>query len=319
MKTRTVSRYFLDTDHGVFETLFRVDRGLEIIVEVVGNKAVVGHLLVDEDASSCDPTDNDMGGKIYSSSRHRRGDHAKMQEALGLDANWRPDMDDWYDEAFETVIRQKIEDIQKRLSPTTRSIEIDWRTRAAVCTYRGRPHTHQFSVSLMTNELLYRSERVDRFLDQVTDLQRELWEKARKNGVIGHKYAVPLDVYEHGGTIYSVSGEGIQCRWDTARSGAVWTPDGDEDLIADIEMSEYPDDRAIELARDTCAEYSAWVNGEVYGVVKETYTREGPDAPWVSDEDHDSCWGYIGYSYAKGELKSEVANIVKTWRGDEAA
>jgi hypothetical protein len=40
-----------------------------------------------------------------------------------------------------------------------------------------------------------------------------------------NKYAVLLDVYDHGGQVYSISGEGMQCRWDTARGGAVWVPD----------------------------------------------------------------------------------------------
>ncbi len=40
-----------------------------------------------------------------------------------------------------------------------------------------------------------------------------------------NKYAVLLDVYDHSGQVYSISGEGMQCRWDTARGGAVWVPD----------------------------------------------------------------------------------------------
>ncbi len=36
-----------------------------------------------------------------------------------------------------------------------------------------------------------------------------------------------LDIYEHGGVAYSVSGTGMQCRWDTSRGGAVWVPDAD--------------------------------------------------------------------------------------------
>lgn len=39
-----------------------------------------------------------------------------------------------------------------------------------------------------------------------------------------HKYAVRLDVYEHGGVSYSLSGQGMQCQFDTARGGAVWVP-----------------------------------------------------------------------------------------------
>jgi len=59
-----------------------------------------------------------------------------------------------------------------------------------------------------------------------TDTIREkLWEQGRANGTIGSKYAVLLDVYEHGGIAYSLSGDGMQCQFDTARAGAVWVPD----------------------------------------------------------------------------------------------
>lgn len=42
---------------------------------------------------------------------------------------------------------------------------------------------------------------------------------------IGHPLALLLDIHEHGGVVYSVSGGGMQCPWDTTRGGAVWVPD----------------------------------------------------------------------------------------------
>lgn len=51
------------------------------------------------------------------------------------------------------------------------------------------------------------------------------WEKAIEVGTIGNPHAVMLDIYEHGGVCYSLTGEGMQCRWDTSRGGAVWVPD----------------------------------------------------------------------------------------------
>lgn len=39
------------------------------------------------------------------------------------------------------------------------------------------------------------------------------------------KYAVLLDAYEHGARAYSLSGGGMQCRWDTSRGEAVWVAD----------------------------------------------------------------------------------------------
>lgn len=39
------------------------------------------------------------------------------------------------------------------------------------------------------------------------------------------KYAVLLDVYDHSGRAYSLSGGGMQCRWDTSRGEALWIAD----------------------------------------------------------------------------------------------
>jgi hypothetical protein len=37
--------------------------------------------------------------------------------------------------------------------------------------------------------------------------------------------AVLLDVYDHGGEVWSLHGDGIQCKWDTTRAAGVWVPD----------------------------------------------------------------------------------------------
>jgi hypothetical protein len=39
------------------------------------------------------------------------------------------------------------------------------------------------------------------------------------------EYAVLLDVYDHSGRSYSLSGGGVQCRWDTSRGEALWIAD----------------------------------------------------------------------------------------------
>lgn len=66
------------------------------------------------------------------------------------------------------------------------------------------------------------------------------------------KYAVLLDVYEHGARAYSLSGGGMQCRWDTSRGEAVW--------VADKYAKEEIDSRAEVYAfgeiTERCGEFS---------------------------------------------------------------
>jgi hypothetical protein len=129
-----------------------------------------------------------------------------------------------------------------------------------------------------------------------------LWREARKRGEIGNPYAVSLDVYEHGGVMYSVSGEGMQCRWDTARGGAVWVPD---DSCKQHIESFPPEERAAkaqECARQACEEYNKWLAGDCYGRIVVPYRRV--DGEWTKLENDDGeCWGFIGHEYAEQELK----------------
>ncbi len=53
------------------------------------------------------------------------------------------------------------------------------------------------------------------------------WNEALAAGDLGNPLAIPLDIYEHSGIAYSVSGTGMNCRWDTSRAAAVWVPGDD--------------------------------------------------------------------------------------------
>lgn len=57
-----------------------------------------------------------------------------------------------------------------------------------------------------------------------------------------------------------------------------------------------------ELAAQACDTYNQWSNGETYGIVIATYTKQ--DDEWTVD-DSDECWGYLGTEYAISEVKSQ--------------
>jgi hypothetical protein len=110
-------------------------------------------------------------------------------------------------------------------------------------------------------------------------------------------YAVLLDVYEHGGISYSLSGQGAQCQFDTARGGAVWVPSEELKKELDLTVADAAQVRARELAAQAAKTYTDWCNGNCYGVVVVTYDKEGTEI------DHDSCWGYIGTDCAYESLQ----------------
>lgn len=66
--------------------------------------------------------------------------------------------------------------------------------------------------------------RLQALVDLFEDEREAAFEAAIMAGTFGEPLAVMLDVYDHSGVSYSVSGEGMQCRWDTSRGGAMWIP-----------------------------------------------------------------------------------------------
>lgn len=70
---------------------------------------------------------------------------------------------------------------------------------------------------------------VDDGSDMTQDNLMKKWTEALSAGTIGDPLAITLDIYDHGGVAYSLSGEGNNCQWDTVTGGAIWVPD-DESL-----------------------------------------------------------------------------------------
>lgn len=98
-----------------------------------------------------------------------------------------------------------------------------------------------------------------------------------------------VDVYQHGNVVHSLSSEGPQCQFDTARGGAaIAIPTGPEGFT-----------NPREAAASILTEYSAWCNGEVYGIVE--MQRDPATGEWA--ETDSTCWGFIGYEYAEQMVK----------------
>lgn len=87
------------------------------------------------------------------------------------------------------------------------------------------------------------------------------------------KTAFFLDYFEHGTGRWSLTGEGMQCPWDTAHFAGVL-------LLADPKA--IAPDKREDQARKFLETYSNWCNSWVYGYQIET--EDGDDV--------DSCWGF---------------------------
>lgn len=123
--------------------------------------------------------------------------------------------------------------------------------------------------------------------------------------------AVLLDCYEHGGQIWSVSGDGMQCQFDTAHGAGVWVPDGyivqELEKLGKTSRSQKRRAQALKYCEQFLDQYNAIINGDVYGCVTQVFDLSEVDGEpaGLPRDDHDSCWGYVGHKHASECLKSD--------------
>lgn len=65
---------------------------------------------------------------------------------------------------------------------------------------------------------------------------------------------------------------------------------------------------AARYAKGAIEQYSAWCEGDVYGVIVWEYTRESIDDAWEDPGRDMEVWGFYGYRYASEELRGEFGN-----------
>jgi hypothetical protein len=173
-------------------------------VFITENKALLGYLVDDSDCEN-PLTSCDGEGRVYASNRHAtRESRQGFQEALGFDSDFNPRVDE--DEIFNRYEAYFVANMPIADCPEKIDDRADGESDEAY---------------------LKRCAQVDFDLDKSTVIFPKALEEIRKALYLeaGNPLAVMLDVYEHSGISYSVSGEGMQDRWDTARGGAVWVPD----------------------------------------------------------------------------------------------
>jgi len=146
--------------------------------------------------------------------------------------------------------------------------------------------------------------------DNSSDLEQEDIERVALRLYQEHfewicRWAVPVDYrdYGSGGSQFRIS------KWagDINRlPNAVWVADKDARDSLEFE-GKVPTRAEIEdYCKGVLEEYEKWCNGEVYGVVVETFasvSSNPPVGPWEKTDNRDNeCWGHIGYGYAKEAL-----------------
>ncbi len=289
-----------NTDQQEFDMLFHntADDPIDAAKMQTADRIIVGYLVHDDGCEN--PLDNDAEGAIFEARRHAaEGHHEGFQKALGLNSDFRPDFDLIEEEVLVAAIHEDIrlsfegKDDKKLFQKCFEHVCGNFSTS-------GKLHDPLAFVL----ESLHDENELTPVVD-VDSYAMACWAKARLEGKIGNKYAVMLDVYEHGGISYNVSGEGQQCTFDTARGGAVWVPDAAcienfEDKALSFEENLK---KAREYARGVAKEYTLWRNGECYGYIVDAFAIGSGD-----HEELEACWGFIGHEYAMESLKEAFNN-----------
>lgn len=112
------------------------------------------------------------------------------------------------------------------------------------------------------------------------------------------RVCLPVGMIDHSGVSYYIGGGAHwsdSAGWDSGTCGFILdTPDIIRERYGDADLGyiqDLTDDMLVSAMTAEIAEYSSWAEGDCYGYVIED----------VNGETVDSCWGFIGYEYAKRE------------------
>lgn len=286
---------------------------IEPTIVEVGNYIVFGYLSLDDQCGN--PLENsDCMGVIHHHPRSRYGSRdSDYYDILGLDQYGDPRIDEdklqqiWDDKVMALplvkfyISDQAIRDQVRRAKPGARDY------RAVLREALASESAGDYSIEMQCQQAWAYRPEVPR--DLASDIAERIkadinwdYESACEDAWIGgDKDAVLLDIYDHSGVTLSVSGDGMQCRWDTSRGEAVWVPD--KYLREELEKIADPKERrtrAVEYAAQACETYTSWANGDCYGVVVQVHELDGTFV------EQDACWGYIGSEDAKESLAEQV-------------
>ena len=213
----------------------------------LGRHVIAGGLVYDQDSSHLNPCESDgANGKIYHVST-RRGDSDEQREyyaALGLDGDGNKDF--LCQPVCDRIVKRVMKELGNDLSTFTRMLHrlratgrpVSKASLEVVIKFAINQEGWEYTLDYLADSLWGVSywnrmdSKLQDALQPLADLcsesiAEECWNEAYAAGEVGNPLAIPLDIYEHSGIAYSVTGTGMNCRWDTSRAAAVWVPDSD--------------------------------------------------------------------------------------------
>lgn len=256
MKFKTQRRvsHVLETDDGIELQLDHEPCNYrEALLHRDGDTIIAAYLVQDEGCEN--PLDNCDGmGKIIGRGRYQtrnQGGESEFYEAFGLDSYGDKD----YGLVEDQVNKAWIEYVESLDSgfwsavldalgyPTPSACDDKAMDAAGEYMNKLRDGLTEFDISSPGYEVFDALNDVESYITDYDASRAEISaasqlfqfdaEKVREDcfneairaGDIGNRFAVLLDVYDHSGIAWSISGGGMQCRWDTSSGAGLWLPD----------------------------------------------------------------------------------------------
>jgi hypothetical protein len=291
----------------------------------VGNKVVFGYLVPDDNPSAPDEWDGE--GKVLRHDRWHR--NSEIDKALGISEGY-PNLEPVAEKYLEewVLAPERREEVLRWLRELGRPWNVLAEEWPALTDEELAEKYGEYDIADMAwRELNDRynqppSSESGPLYHEWYHFALEKWAEMRWAGEIGVKYALPLDVYEHGGIHVSImdTRRYPDQQWDVSHGGGAWIPD--QAAINNIDWPEYlakdtPEEhqaRALRYAQGCIETWNMYFEGDVYAHVVEThyFNEDGEYGDGTRIED-DTCWGHYGDKYAAEELQSafdsEVASI----------
>jgi len=272
----------------------------------VGDMLVYSYLVYDNIGyRDIDDLMGDCMGTLYSFHRDAgRDDHSNGLEALGNNSDGEADLEAVY-RRHESVADHRY------VEAAFESFNLEEHLRAfgpgGECEFDREEG--ESDVDFIKRGLLTDAEYHDWECVVHDDIYRDVLEKmwSEPEFFPGDPDAQLLSCYSHSGEHWSLSGHGMQCRWDTSNSAGVWVPG---DCLSN-ELAELTDPvERRQQAQGYCMSFLEQYNdinsGQVFGIVVEWFDEEGTAI------EHDSCWGFVGSDHAEESLKETFDGVVKT-------
>lgn len=197
-----------------YELAHEPSPGSDILKAKVGDEVVIAYLVQDNDYRDVDDLMGDCMGRIVDAYNGGRDEKSELYALAGCDNYGEKNLDAIWGDHEDEAIKQYL--IKIRLDYSFKEVREKL----------NDPELRSWDacIEALREDAYGANWGYVAFDEVMSAVLGEMWEDPTYYP--GNRDAVMLDVYSHSGQTWSLSGGGMQCRWDTSHGAGAWVPDG---------------------------------------------------------------------------------------------